>query len=167
MALPGSRDATLNPGDEIPSSLMNSVQDAIIEVSAETNRRTWLFPFEGRVRALVGTLGFAAGGALESLTAMTAVGGFELFEHDRLVQVRFRVKDNGTDTWVCDINKVDQDNVSATLASGSSSGGGTWEWVTLVVGHDVEPGARYQLSIGTTNGAATSMLASGMEIATA
>lgn len=132
MALPASRDQTANPGDEIDPGLLNSVQDAIVELSLEVNRRGWRHGFEGRIRVASGILDHDLNGNIQSTAApLTFRSSFDLNEHDSLVQIRFRVEDNGVDKWQCDVFAVNEDGNSALLGTKNSTGGGALEYVTI------------------------------------
>lgn len=159
--LPFARELTVQPGETVPPSLINSIQDGILFIANAPR----FVPWHGRtVMATLATKVFTSTGAIESVPV--EIFGFEMSpivdEAWNLRAVSFRVKDNGTNAWTCGFVVVDADDIETVIVTEDSSTNGVWEWVTVDVGHLFVRGDRLRLSCVTNNGAGVSMLASGV-----
>lgn len=159
--LPFSREITLQPGQPVDATLVNSIQDGILFVANAPR----FVPWHGNtVMVTLATKVFTSTGALESLPV--ELYGFEMSpvvdEAWTLQSVAFRVQDNGTDVWTCGFVVVDADNVETLIVTVDSLLTGGWEWVVVPVNHLFARGDRLRLSCVTLNSAGVSMLASGV-----
>lgn len=120
---------------------------------------------EGRVRALAGTVAYSSSGTLLSTAALQASMAIDMVPSETLDQIRFRVRPNGTDFWTCEVAKFDVDSSFTLLGSANSTTGSSWEWVTVgSLAAPVTTGDRFAVRVTTSNGAASAMEVSGIEI---
>lgn len=158
--LPFERETTLQPGQPVDATLVNSIQDGILFIANAPR----FVPWHGNtVMVTLATKVFTSTGAIESLPV--ELFGFEMSpivdEAWTLDSVAFRVKDNTTDAWTCGFVVVDKDDVETPIVTTDSLKSGSWEWVIVPANHLFARGDRLRLSCVTLNSAGVSMLASG------
>lgn len=134
MALPFTREKTVQPGGIVEHTLISAIQDAIVTVASRTMIRTFVVPINGNVRVVSGTASWIGSVLVSTADAdayRVGINGLWVDPTANMVQVRVRLNQIGADALQATLWEVDDTQAATAIATATTDATTGLKWLTL------------------------------------